>query len=1582
MEQFLIEDFEVDALMPQFGSVIIVTGICLDTLLVQKNLATLFIKDDPQGAANFYNKIKIVFARSEKNKNEINSLLDDLSADMLVGVKGRVEKLNKEDDVENNDSCKMLKFKLVIDSDDHVLFSAETKPPKLTRQLSQSCWPPHALSEYGNELNLKVGDFLLGNDLKMVYCVENTTDEQILQYVVAFKNSFDGEIFVGVKENGEITGMELSSGEVKNWCEKVSKAIGTLLPGANEGADICRDIQEANICIDRRRCFVCVLPLNNDNSKGICWIHVPKGEARVYFIKESDVHAFKRIGAETKRIKDYDHLFNDLESLASRKIEPVPEEDYDEEDEEQDEEKRELGEEYRILEEVKHENQHLELKMIFGIDPLRTIRDKYLARYACGFLNSEGGSILFGVEEDEQAKLGHVVGIVLSMEERKQLVKKTAKILRKFYPPVSRSEFHIKFHRVYVPPDWIVKDEGEEKMFAMITGPSKDIMKKWLTIIQYKLARNSCAIIPIGPQHSSQRYCVVAKKQTFDGGNLNELLNQFKATNPEFELRKISGEELNTILENICVIQLYVSKSPYPIHMVKTIDTYVFSNDKEKQLRLCTLSQRDLMDRFKIDSSSEFNVNKFLKHVNSFDSTGDSYILVTSPFYFSENENERERDLYGLVIPKWTLTIDLDQYPNQTGHLYELFQTLNDNYQLERNRFLKTPEDSKLDLNPDHGICWLAARGYQENEKSLSEKSHAKWNKTHRSRVRELLDEDLKTSVKPNRLNIVVLWNEGHEELLKSLQTILEDLISLNGEDSTVITFVCATPKACSDICNKIILPLQEDNWETISEDRVHIAPPYVLARYLSLSLPSPYRPEDEYQVPHKTSFPSGGCQIIPQILPLRLRQSLAGRINVMYMKKVRKVDDQTLNEERKNFFSGCAITNVGLHGDIGIQRAKMDDLEQKFKALSSDRKSRVSLIFVKTDRGAGSTTMCLQFLHQQHKSYPCAQLIDIKDDLVGHIKELNKKTRLPLILFVDENVARWPEFLDFKKTVECRHANVTFILIQPPESAGDSSLYGPSPCKEVELRRKLDEQEMDHLINELTVLAKEKKKELLKFKKSGKKDVKTFAQFSLLAFGENFKGLKDYVEFRLNLANEGQKNILAFLSLTHVFTDYSLPANAFAHFLQKKDVILENELQDKYVKELLSPPLKNSDCRRISFYEVANEILQQLSAASSAEKSGVDQYWNYIKSVSVTMAQNVLSKYITTKKIDRLTRKLFVTSEYESEEFSSLIQEMREQNRDTARDTLKDLANIFVEKKRHSSIRAHLLANLAKYQMLEYKVFSEAKNLIETAVREQKQDSLLHHIHGDIIRLHVLDLVENMKTKEDMETIVRYASESSKCFEFVRSKKPHMSHGYIFDAMVRIAVMQAGIKLMEGNSISFVDYLIERIDAIKKCDDEDVSPNSRYLLSLIADAHEYLDERCIDVEQKENWKKIFFDCIGGLKNLTRLCDKIEQEKDCSSFVGCSSWLYEVLLQTKILHVALEIEKKVSFDEQFELKLNKMEEYGSNLIYCDRFMKFWIRFTRQRKTVPDLLEVKEKVNEWSMKVKRKGVASPQAEFYK
>jgi hypothetical protein len=357
-------------------------------------------------------------------------------------------------------------------------------------------------------------------------------------------------------------------------------------------------------------------------------------------------------------------------------------------------------------------------------------------------------------------------------------------------------------------------------------------------------------------------------------------------------------------------------------------------------------------------------------------------------------------------------------------------------------------------------------------------------------------------------------------------------------------------------------------------------------------------------------------------------------------------------------------------------------------------------------------------------------------------------------------------------------------------------------------------------------------------------------------------------------------------------------------------------------------------------------------------------------------MAKNVLSISASTKSIDRLTRRLFVTSEYESEKFSSLIRAMTiEKRRHIARDTLLELVHIFPD---HTSFGAHLLAHLAKYYMIVFGNFEKAIPEIEKAVKSQKDDSLLRHIHGDIIRIHVQALKN--KNQIDMLMIVKHAIQSSDCFAFVRRKRPYVSHGFISDSMVRITVMQAAIKEMGGEKqTSFIDYLIQMIDNMKESSNYQLLENKRYLLSLIPDVHQFLNEGVIDPDHKEKWKDEFRKCIGKPENLRRLCDKIQEQKHLFE-KDDSILLHQVALQILILNNSLEIEFKPLTPVQIERLVKEVYDPDSSRTITDQQMKFWLRHSRRQKKVPNLEEIRKQVKNWvDMK---KGGISPDAEFYK
>ena len=350
--------------------------------------------------------------------------------------------------------------------------------------------------------------------------------------------------------------------------------------------------------------------------------------------------------------------------------------------------------------------------MIFGSDPVKTIVDEYLTKYTCGFLNASGGTILFGVQEHENSKLGHIVGITVSQEKRKELVEVAVSEFSKFYPPVTTSQFRLIFHKVIVSPKLIVRnnlsDENTSDTFVLLHAKPNDMCKKWPKFVD-KPDGCLCRVIPVKPE----RFCIVVENEKDIEEGFDSKLNEFIKQNKNIIRESITESDLKQCFRQLCMIELKVFRSQYPIHLVKPIDTYVLELGN-----LTKLTIEKLMRRFELgkDSQTKFEIERFLNHVEKFEQPGNSYILIASPFELSSTES----DLHGLVLPQWTLAIDFDQHPKQKGHLFHRFKELNDIHQLERERFIKTPHDAKLELNPEHAICWLAVRGYDEVQKTLS----------------------------------------------------------------------------------------------------------------------------------------------------------------------------------------------------------------------------------------------------------------------------------------------------------------------------------------------------------------------------------------------------------------------------------------------------------------------------------------------------------------------------------------------------------------------------------------------------------------------------------------------------------------------------------------------------------------------------------------------------------------------------------------------------------------------------------------------------------------------------------------------
>lgn len=1583
---FTVDD--ISKRCPSDEELVAVRGICSSTPRNSGGAGNVRLRNDPAEGGTFLElkvDIRACPDSAVLTKHGISKILDVKIGEPFF-VRGKVQRLD-EGFKSMKKGFKILPFKIVVDSDHHAAFRNVIEVPRSNlRQLSIP-WPTACglfPAEGSTQEPLYQND-CLENTYGILFCPPDASPEKIKESAIALKNSQTGDIFVGVNDDGTAVGSRVSRDAIIQKREDLVTCLSRILPSTNDSVSICTSAVQAHEFVEKNKDFVAAMWLQNnpttlvedleetENVSILFRIHVVKGTSVISFSKPEDAHAYIRVGTETKLMIESEDLFRRLESLANRNIPEKTLTDINQEVEKASVYQLDEKEFLPLFKRVNFETEKTEFKVIFG-EPKKIILKDYVKKYAASFLNSDGGDILFGVAENLKTRMGNVVGVSISEGDRKELLQESSRMICNFWPPVDSGQFFMKFIEVKFDvaknlmkyPKTHVDRAGS---FVAVCLQNISLVTKLVNFAKTKSIDHFAAL-----RLKSNRFGLLVKDAK--KVNVEDLLSEMVSESNKskyFKMDTASIEEVEATLKDLCVVHLHVGASPYPIHLTSPFHTFCL----DQQGVVTEMKPNQFLERFAERRCQSDWPEKLLSAANRFEKKNTSYVLICSPFSLPKEHC----DLYGLVVPEWALVLDFDQAPNQEGHLLNLFKPLHDRHQVERNLFVKTPLARRLDLNPRNGVCWCAVRGYEDIDSTLSKEGHAKWMSTHSQKMIALIDQ-LIVHINPNQLVVVCLWDDGHKELLRTLDMLLQFLFCCWGPTKAI--FVCSSSAVKDDVLSLVVEPLEKSGFGVNKRDNIFVALPHELARYIGAELPPPYRSEDAFQIPRKFYHHDLGERTLPDTLPQTIRQAIEGHLQIMYMNasssSLSKQED--CDKLRIKFYSGSEIDEAGLANKIAIERGKMKELKKEMKSFLKDKRSHVCLTILKAERGAGATTLCLQLLYEFHKNYVCARLLEFHDSLAANIEKINQHSKLPIILFVDSGMAYLPEFVDFKNEAEKKKLNLKLLIVESdllysPTKAPSKKkqtipyVVGTAAYKTVELSRELTSDEAVQLVDQflqIKEICQDKKTESklneLKQGVSQECSLRKFAIVSLTAFGRKFTGLKPYVKYRLAQANELQLQILEFLALIHIHTDLLFPVNALARLTTTDVVILERIFSNHDVRELLSPPSSSEkNVRRLSFVEVAEEVLQQ-----QAEKRAMS-HTLYLKDVALRLAKCALSGPRPSKRIDRITRRLYVTSEYGSEKFSPLVRYMRLTDRDAAREMLHDLTEIF---EKGSSVWAHLLAHLAKYYMIEYEDFPRAIPLIEEAVKENKDDVLLHHIHGDVIRLHIRNLKDEEKVC--LDEILRYAIQSSHCFETVKEKRPLMEHGYSSDALIRKIVMLAAIKSVRGSR--FVDYL--RAFLAQRKGNESIttfSPEEKYVLSLVPDWFANLQGVPIN-EFNAKLKDSLLENVGDLDELKVLCEDL---KEAVKGTRDEAWVDKVALKTMSFICSLEIEMKPLQPEEADERIRSLEKLLKKTGLDEESMKIWLRCVRLGSKVPTLKEVRKKMDGWLKATDRR---SPNALFYK
>ena len=458
--------FTIDELLkraPTDGELIAVKGLCSSRPRNHGGAGTVLLRNDPVKGGTFLElKADIRACPDSKilTKHIISTILNvKLELGEPLFVRGRIERLD-QGLKSMKKGFEILPFKVVVDSDEHAAFRKDVKVKRsYIRQLSTP-WPAECgifPAEGSTQESLFHND-ILESTRGNLYCPPGASLDRIKESAVALKNSLTGDIFLGVSSDGTVIGSRVSRDVIIQKRDDLARTVGGILPSVHQTVAICTSAAQAHEFVEKEKDFVAAMWLQSKTLSSVedleetedisilFRIHVVKGASILNFAKPEHTHAYIRVGTETKMMTDYEDLFSRLESLASRNIpEKTPTCINQEVNKASTYEVSEQN--YHLFKKVSFETEKTEFKVIFG-DPKKIILNDYVKKYACSFLNSDGGGILFGIEEDKTTKFGFAVGVSMSVNDRIELVYESSKMICNFWPPVDSYQFFMKFINV------------------------------------------------------------------------------------------------------------------------------------------------------------------------------------------------------------------------------------------------------------------------------------------------------------------------------------------------------------------------------------------------------------------------------------------------------------------------------------------------------------------------------------------------------------------------------------------------------------------------------------------------------------------------------------------------------------------------------------------------------------------------------------------------------------------------------------------------------------------------------------------------------------------------------------------------------------------------------------------------------------------------------------------------------------------------------------------------------------------------------------------------------------------------------
>ena len=883
------------------------------------------------------------------------------------------------------------------------------------------------------------------------------------------------------------------------------------------------------------------------------------------------------------------------------------------------------------------------------------------------------------------------------------------------------------------------------------------------------------------------------------------------------------------------------------------------------------------------------------------------YVLFTSSLSHFD-----QADLEPLSNISWSAIIDFDPASDQTG-LLNAFQ----NSQYQRN-IIRAVRGEFPSFSGWQDTYWFFAKGLIGRQDTLLRRQDWKaWQTLYGSELNDQFIHIAKTLL-PNAVTFVVAWSD--DQLLKHLQSTIDATAGFDNSKYVIVS------ESTTAIENRI-----DEEFEA----KLFDIPIEHLASGISVKFPRNVSEGTNYTLPSEHGTP------IP--IPTDRRTWLQSQLSLVHLGlPIKEPQIGNADGPASEFYRGGVIS----WEDLDLRRDLERDLTSKVeRRVRYDLSSRATDIISVIHRpGAGGSTIARRVVWDLHREYPSVVLHGgDPEGIVERIEYIAHNTRLPVLALVDSAEIAERGIENIYNLLRSRNTGCLLLSVSRRHQ-----LHKPA-VRSFPLDIKLTNSELHRFYEKFVSLVPNRRLELKTILNSSIREEQTLFQFGLTAYGQDYKGLFDYVSHRIKGLTEVQLKLLVYLGISFKYAQRGLPAQSFQYLLglSQRDVLLERVFDGQ--QSVLDILINEKNDWRPIHQIVAEEILIQLLTPPDGERRNWKQQLSaHGKSFVEFCADGWL---ITSESTLELLRRVFIyrdTADVLGREpgddtnrissklstFATFIADIP--SPEGRLEMLKYLADSLPEE-------AHFWAHLGRFQASIMQNFPASLEAVDRAIQLQPNDHVLWHMKGMSFRYQAQHL---MSAREDISDIVKLAEQASECFEESRRCNPDHEHAYTSEVQLLAKVLNYAVR---DSKKSIFQYIREnhRIPYIGEAIDKAES-----LLAVVRSNREGTGSSSWEQSCRADITHLY----GNYREALEIWDSLLTRQD----------VYHPPVRRQIVYALMDREKhwnkmpQSSLDRCIRLLQDNLDEQLSS----DRDLRLWLQAVRYASIVPSIESIIEKVSYW------------------